>query len=173
MKNFILGALVVLASVAFGVASMDYLNTTNPSLVPSLGATPGTDFAENLSQGGVQSYKLAKGFTTATTTVCAIKSPSATSTLTFASAKFTTGTTTASTVHLAKAATAFATTTSLGAAALAANAQGTFIASSTSSTSALDPFFVFAPNTYFVVGMAGGNGTFSPVGSCQASFNIN
>ncbi len=101
----------------------------------------------------------------ATTTVCAIQSPNATTTLGFFSANFTTGTTTASTITMASAKNAFATTTVLGGSlSMAANSQATFIASTTPGT-------IYAPLTWFVVGMAGGAGNFSPVGACNASFN--
>lgn len=124
------------------------------------------------SNGGL--YTTAARITMAqgTTTVCAIQSPNATSTLTEASALFTTSSTTGSTVTLAKATTAFATTTSLGSASIAAGAQGTVIASSTPSSVALDPAQVFSPNTWFVVGMAGNTGTFSPVGVCTIEFQV-
>lgn len=104
----------------------------------------------------------------ATTTICAIQSPAATSTLLTAGISFTVSTTTTSIVTLAKATTAFATTTLLGSASLAANALGTITASSTPF--GLDSVNTFGPSTWFVVGMAGNSGTFSPTGVCQAVF---
>ncbi len=113
--------------------------------------------------------------TAASTTVCAIKSPPATSTLAFAGVNFTTSSTTGSVVTLAKATTAFATTTVLNNLTLAANAQGAQIATSSMATLGIVPSIIFAPNTYFVVGMQdttpeAGTGHFSPVGSCSAEF---
>lgn len=109
--------------------------------------------------------------TAASTTVVAIKSPSATSTGTFLGCNFTTSSTTASVVTLAKATTAFATTTFLGSVSLSASAQGYVMA----TTSLPVGSAVFSPNTYFVVGMQdstpqAGAGTFSPVGTCSAEF---
>lgn len=115
-----------------------------------------------------------------TTTPCAIQSPAATSTLQIGSVKFTVGTSTAMTVTMAKAATAFATTTLLGqAVAIAAGAQGTLVASTTASN-LVNNDFVFAPSQWFVVGVAGaitagdaaGTG-FVPAGSCTAEFATN
>lgn len=100
----------------------------------------------------------------ATTTVCAIQAPASTSTLQYGSIRFSVGSTTASLVTFAKAATAFATTTSLGQFTVAANAQGTAFASTTLGTA------IFAPNEWFVVGMQGGVGTFSPTGRCLAEW---
>ena len=101
--------------------------------------------------------------TQATTTVCALQSPSATSTLKQGSVQFTVSSSTATTVTLAKASTPYATTTSLGSVTIPANAQGYGIASTTGSQ-------IFSPNTYFVVGMAGGIGSFSPTGTCNAEW---
>lgn len=110
----------------------------------------------------------------ATSTVCAIQSPNATSTLTEGSALFTVSSSSASTVFLAKAASAFATTTSLGQANLAANQQGTLIASTTPSSVTVDGAQVFAPLQWFVVAMSGGTGgqSFTPTGICTAEFQI-
>ena len=120
-----------------------------------------------LEVNGAEVYLEGKALTTATTTVCAIKSPAATSTLTFAAVNFVVSSSTASTVTLAKATTAYATTTLLGVADIGANAQDTIIASSSPAAAEAT---IFAPSTYFVVGMAGGVGTFSPTGRCTATF---
>ena len=77
-------------------------------------------------------------------------------------ADFTNGSTTATTITIAKSNTAFATTTSLGSIGIPANGQGTIIASTT--------FDAFAPNTYVVIGMQGGIGNFSPTGICGATW---
>jgi hypothetical protein len=106
---------------------------------------------------------------TATTTVCAIQSPTSTSTLLTGSIRLSKSSTTASTVYLAKAATAYATTTSLGSASVSANAQATVVSLKTAAGGdGLSE--TFAPSEWFVVGMAGGQGTFSPTGRCTAVF---
>lgn len=138
----------------------------------SVGAVTGPDtYFPYVANNDLQKWGQTRGLSTATTTVCAIQSPVSTSTLVFGSVKFIVGTTTASTVTLAKAATAFATTTVLNRQALATSTQGTFLASSTSLlASGLINDNVFAPNQWFVVAMEGGTGTFSPTGSCSAEF---
>lgn len=105
---------------------------------------------------------------TSTTTVCALQSPAATSTLISASINFKYSSTTASTVTIAKGATAYATTTSFGDYDIAAGKSATAIASTTSTVAIVDPMQVFAPSQWVVFGMAGGVGNFSPTGSCQA-----
>lgn len=137
-----------------------------------LGGVSGPDtYFPYVANNNLQTYGETKGFTAATTTVCAHKSPAATSTLVFAGVNFTVSSTSASLVTLAKASTPYATTTFLGSVSLAANAQGFVMA----TTSLPVGSAVFSPNTYFVVGMQdstpqAGAGTFSPVGTCSAEF---
>lgn len=122
------------------------------------------------SFGGVRRWGArTETLNSATTTVCALQAPAATSTLEFASIRFSVSSTTASTVTIAKATTPYATTTLLASGSVAANAQATLVASTTNSV-VVDGIGVFAPNTYLVVGMAGGAGTFSPTGVCQATW---
>ena len=119
---------------------------------------------------GVLTRSQTQAFDTATTTVCSLQSPSATSTLVRAGATFDVSSTTASLITMAKATTAFATTTLLGVVNSGADAQGTVIASSTPTATLLDAEQVFGPNEWFVIGMAGGIGNFSPTGDCWATW---
>ncbi len=114
----------------------------------------------------------------ATTTPCALKSPSATSTLASASVLLRTSSSTATTWTLAKSANPFATTTSLGDHVVAGSAQAAILATTT-ATVGLNDKTVFGPNTYLVVSEVGGitagdaAGTgFVPAGSCNATFEI-
>jgi len=122
------------------------------------------------SFGGVRQWSAhTASLAQATTTVCAIQSPVSTSTLEYASIRFSVSSSTASTVTIAKAATAYATTTSLASASVSANAQATVISKRTAAGGdALDE--TFGPSPWLVVGMAGGVGTFSPTGVCQATW---
>jgi len=137
-----------------------------------LGAISSPDIlSPYFSYGGVRHWAgSTDSLAQATTTVCAIQSPAATSTLEFASVKLSVSSSTASIVHIAKASTAYATTTLLGLAAVSANAQDTVIAS---TSPAAGEATIFAPNTYLVVGMQGGVGTFSPTGRCSAVWQEN
>jgi hypothetical protein len=107
--------------------------------------------------------------TAATTTVCALQSPAATSTLVRGGVRLSVSSTTASTVTIAKATTAFATTTWLTNESVGANAQATIIVPATTTPTG-QAFQIFAPNEWLVVGMSGGVGTFSPTGVCQATW---
>lgn len=165
IRNIVIAVLGVAIAVMVG---MSVNKTTPPSGAFGSPILPSLYFGF----GDVVQYRgKTTALTAATTTVCAIQAPTATSTLVRAAIRFDVSSTTASVVTLAKATTAFATTTSLGSAALAANAQGTIIATTT-PVDALDEDRIFAPNTWFVVGMQGGvsGGTFSPTGVCQATW---
>lgn len=142
----------------------------------SAGAVSSPDIlSPYFSFGGARFWATKVDFATATTTVCAVQSPAATSTLVrdASTVNFTTSSTTASTVTVAKATTAFATTTLIRTESVGANAQATFTMASTTSVASAAAWaleqqnLTFAPNTWLVVSMAGGTGTFSPVGACS------
>lgn len=127
--------------------------------------------AESIVVNGVETFQYIRSLYAATTTVCAIKSPSATSTLAGGGIRMTTSSTTASTLTIARAATAYATTTTILSQAVAAGAQISVPFASTSPSNTYTDR-VFAPGTFLVVGMQGGIGSFSPVGSCSALFQV-
>lgn len=132
-----------------------------------LGALSGPDIpSPYLAWGGVRTWS---GYTTAlnqaSTTVCSLQAPVSTSTLKLGSGvRFTISSTTASTVRGYKGAKVTDVTTRLFAANIAANAQGTVVATTT------DDNMLFGPNEWLNIVMSGGAGTFSPTGSCSAQF---
>lgn len=161
---------------------------------PSDGApgTPGTKGADGqtygslagpdipfpyLNWGGVNTTQASMTMNQGTTTPCAIQAPAATSTLRLASAAFAVSSSSATRITFAKAVTnPTATTTLISVGLLAAGVQGTVIASTTLGA-AVDDATTFAPNTWLVVGVAGGdtgvNATgFVPVGVCKASWTV-
>ena len=169
IKNILIVIGVIVLGVISGYVGSD-LNRTGGE--QTVGAISSPDFmSDYFKVGGVMTVGKRLSMKTGTTTVCAIQSPSGTSTLKSFVANFIVSSTTASRVVIAKATTAFATTTAIGVAELAANAQGTVRATTTLVTS-LDGDTTFAPNTYVVVGMQGGVGSFSPTGACNAEFLV-
>jgi len=116
-------------------------------------------------------YNRLTGLNSASTTVCAIKSPSATSTLVSGSIKYFVGSSTIAVyTEIGKGATQFATTTSLGIATLASGGQGTMHAT-TPVGGSFDEAMVFAPSQWMVVNVNAGDVTgFAPTGACQAVF---
>jgi len=164
---------VLVSAIVAGVVVGGY-SLVSPKAAPMFGALSGPDIPSlYLKWGGgngVRVIPTGRALATATTTVCAIQSPNATSTLRWAGVKFDVSSTTASTITLAKSATAFATTTQIGeTVAVAANAQAFVLATSTAAQ-VIAQTTVFAPSQWFVVSMTGGTGTFSPTGACQATF---
>jgi hypothetical protein len=169
MSTIIKITIALLVCLVLGFLGTRLLLTEQP-----LGAIAGPDIPSSyLKWGlghGVRVWANAVPFTTATTTVCAIQSPAATSTLRSAGVRFTVSSTTASLVTLNKSTTAFATTTLIGEEmAVSANAQATIVATTTTAQDEAE-VTTFGPNEWFVVGMEGGVGTFSPSGVCHATF---
>lgn len=106
--------------------------------------------------------------TQASTTVCSLTSPAATSTLQDATIRLSVSSTTATIVTFAKSAGS-ASTTPFQAYSVGSGAQATISLLATTTTAGADNY-TFAPSTKFVVTMAGGVGTFSPTGVCQATW---
>lgn len=164
IKNIVIGVLGV------SMALFAYLGVLTPE-TPKVGALASPNIpSPYLTWGGVAHWAgSSTSLIQATTTVCAIQSPAATSTLNAAYAAFSISSTTASTVTIAKASTAFATTTVLEREPVAANAQADIMVAANYSNLATSTL-IFAPNTWVVVGMEGGTGTFSPTGNCGAEW---
>lgn len=164
-------ALVVVAIIAISAFIFPRSNTVVERIV---GAASGPELLSPFfSVDGVRHEYRKSKLNTATTTPCALKSPSATSTLVFASLEISTASSTATTWTLAKAANAFATTTLLNTFSLGSGALGTMVATSTTVV-AVDDQTVIAPSTFLVWGVAGT--TVSDVtklnGVCQAEFIV-
>lgn len=165
-KVGIIAIAIVLAGSLFGVLGKDTIVQNLPgNSGDGVGALTGPDLPYTyFGVGGVRQHKLAGSLTTATTTVCAIQSPVATSTLVHAGIRFDVSSTTASTLTAAKATTPYATTTLLFADHISAGAQASIVATTTTNN------YVFGPSEYLVYALSGGAGTFSPTGNCQATF---
>lgn len=163
----VIGVIAIVASVFLGGTEV-VQNTVHEV---KTGAVVSNDLDGNyFSYGGVRHWGLKADLAQATTTVCAIQAPVGTSTLLSWGISETVSSTTASTITIAKATTAFATTTLLGVqVAVAANAQ-TMIVGSTTAAQNTAGANVFAPNTWLVFGQQGGTGTFSPTGQCYATW---
>ena len=152
--------------------------------VTSLGAVSGPDrFNPCESRDGILECFTTRALTTSTTTICAIQSPVATSTLQSAGLNLTLSSTTASLITVAKATTAFATTTALATTSIAANALGAFTSASTTAATTQTVVsqkltdVIFGPSEYIVWGMQDTTaeataGSFSPTGKCHAIFEV-
>lgn len=165
LKTIGISALVAL--VVAGGLTVAFPKQTQ-QVVQTLGSVASPDIpSPYLNWGGVYEWHAnSKSLASATTTPFAAQSPiNATSTLQLGSGcNFTVSSTSAKAVRFYKATTAYATTTFLFGANIAANAQGAPAATTTTDN------FVFAPGTYLVMDMEGGTGVDSPTGSCSASW---
>lgn len=147
-------------SQVFGAASPDI-------------SSPYFSFGDNKFWG-----RFSNKLTQATTTPCALRAPLATSTLLTSSFRLTdiATSTGAVTITMAKASTAFATTSLIAQTTIQASKVGSVVASTTATNAAN---LTFAPNEYLVVGVQGsvgvpvGAGTFSLSGICKATWAEN
>lgn len=135
----------------------------------SVGALTGPDISSPyLSVANVRTEFRRQNLATATTTICSIQSPSATSTLQGFQLEISTGTGTAATIDIGSHTTAFATTTSLyvGSYSVGSGATADIAVTPTTATTT-----VFAPNTYINAKTNGaGLGGYTYGGTCQAVF---
>ena len=123
----------------------------------------------NFSVGGLRQWKYGPKMNVATTTLCAIKSPAATSSLISAAFQVYTGTSTAATIDIGTSTNAYSTTTNLAAAfSIGSSATG---ANGWTSVGGSVQDNVMAPNTYVVVKTAGaGLGGYTYGGRCSVVF---
>ncbi len=174
--------LIIIAVVVIAISVFaSYLLIPGKTVVEQITETQqvaggGADFSTNWYRfGGVEHSAGAMTMKTATSTICRIQGPSATSTLIFAAVDFKTGTTTASIVDIAKSTNAlsYATTTKIGSTyAMAANIMGTIIASTTPTLGAT----TFNPNDWLVVKMVSDTTAsadlLAPTGFCKAEWIV-
>lgn len=172
IMSAIVGIIAAIPLTFWAMNKPSVVNVTNTPATQgtqTYGAVAGPDlYSPYLCVNGVCQWFNHIPMAQATTTLCAIKSPAATSTLGRSTVNFAISTTSATILTIAKASTPYATTTIIGTAyAIAANAPATVIASSSPAAGAVT---VFGPNQYLVVGLQGGIGTFTPTGTCNATF---
>jgi len=161
---FIVTVLVLVGFIFKGNKGIETGPSDSVRLSTNVGAVASPDIQSNyLRVGGVLTFYSHQDMNTATTTVCAMQSPAATSSVAFIGVDFVVSTTTATTIHIASASSAYATTTLLvPAQSIASGGKATYATTT--------PGTVIGPNTYVVVGMQGGVGRFSPTGTCSAQF---
>lgn len=127
----------------------------------NLGAVSSPDISSPyFSFGGVRHWAgRTAALNSASTTICAIQSPAATSSLRFASVNLEVSSTTATVLTLARSASPSASTTLIESQSIAAGSKATLTVGSSTQ---------FAPNSYINASLKGGSGTFSPTGVCTA-----
>lgn len=174
--NTVAIALSVIALCVAGVVGLRPINIPEIKIPDiTFGALSGPDIiSKYLSIGGIRDNYEKAPLTSASTTLCSIKSPAATTTLMFYSIWFDTASTTAITVDIAKASAMNGATTtgiqleySVGAAAVDVGTAGV------ASSSPVSNNMIFKPNQYlrFAVNVGGvGVTNLAATGNCQAIF---
>lgn len=166
-------ALIVVALIAIiGIQFPKATEVIRNNVVGSV--TGDTLTTRSWTVNGVRHEYLRTGLNKATTTPCAILSPSATSSYLMTGVTVTTATSTDSTVWTAaRALSPYATTTQLGQATLAAGTIGA-VAVNASTTVAFNGAGILAPNTFIVWGVQGTTpgSTANLNGFCEAEFIV-
>lgn len=175
MNNKIIVGLLTVALLlgGFNLFRKPNVVVQTPDGQVQVGALTGPDIPYNyLCIGGICEYRYSQSLVSATGTPCAIRSPSATSTLIRTTFHVNVSTGTAATIRLATSTTPYATTTSYQTFSIPANEQkslawyGTSTLATNTSVNGL-----FAPNTYIVYGAEGSSvGGFTFGGTCTATF---
>lgn len=172
MKDKIIGLVAIVALLLGGFSVMKddkvVVNTpNNVGAVSTFNATP------EINLGGLRLVGLKKSLATATSTVCAIQSPSATSTLISAGVEFTLASSSAVVFEFSKSTTQYATSTRIGSLyGIAASARATVVASSTGSVAGDGT--IFAPSNWLVgkyYDVNNGTGNAS-TGQCYAVWGV-
>jgi hypothetical protein len=167
---------LVLSIIAIGAAFF-YSTVVKQSAQQTLGSIVGPDSLNPyFSVNNVFHYENRNAIRTATTTVCVVKSPAATSTLTYGAIHFAVSSSTALTVVAAKSLTPYATTTLINSQSVA-GPSGDLRAASTTISNEVWSDMTFGPNQYLVFsetgGITAGDATgagFVPTGSCIGDF---
>lgn len=168
-KNKALGIVLTIAFIGLGYAYVMKPDTVIPTVSDKVGAVTGPDsFFPCESHNGVTACFGRTPMAQATTTLCTIKSPAATSTLISFGLIISVGTSTSALIDIGEGTTPFATTTGLivGAASVASGAQSSIYAQPLATSS-----LILAPNTYVnAITEAPGLGGYSYTGACSARF---
>ena len=182
----LVGALLVGALLGVGGAKL-----AQPEPQKPLGATPGTEItSETWTVNGVTTHFASQAINRASTTLCSLKAPTASSTLVYASVNFNTGTTTDIQVDMAANALSSGASSSatsskvMNTNTLTAGTVGGFNASTTALLAQAGTNWKFSPagggNKFLLVKYGGSGGTYLPsadksndnsfTGSCKAEW---
>lgn len=161
-------ALVLGASAVLKSTKVEVVKVEVPTEVSTVGSVTGPDiYSDYMSVNGSILYVRRQNLRSATTTVCSILTPPATTTLQSATVELKSGTTTAMALAIGNATNNGATTTRLAYQQLAANQIYNLV----STTTALSDNSLVPPSTYINVVMAGAPGgdftNFAPRGTCN------
>ena len=168
MNKTLWTVLVVILVIATAGA---YMFPKGNTIVERLGAQPTSVLEDNcLTVEGVLTCTTVTGFNVASTTLCSIKSPSATSTLAAQGGRLTVASTSATATYMewGRATTQAATTTTLGITLWAAGAK---VSTTTPLNTLSNVNHTFPPNTYLVAKVA--NAAFAQLGGkCSGTFEV-
>lgn len=163
-------ALVVILLIAIGAYSFPKGNTVVNQIKEQLGAVVGPELTNNYwNFAGFKQDMRVETMKTATSTVCVIKTPTATSTLVAFYANFSKPPTVTTTFVLSTSTTSFSTSSPIFSGSLAANGTTTLSwFATTTGTTAQNKTLV--PNTFIVFDLAGAVSYSGLQGRCYGEF---
>lgn len=171
MNKNVLALVAVLVTIAISVWVFKPTVNVSVQTPPQFGAG-GFPEGDNActSSNGLTTCRTRKALNTASSTSCALLSPSSTSTLRATGFQVTTSTSTAVTITVATSSTAFATTTVYNTFALGSGQNVSLTQTPTTTTSQ-----IMAPSTYVVWSAQGfvGAGTTKFLGTCYGEWTVN
>lgn len=171
--NKIIGAVAVLALILGGYGALKTDTVTSPDGKTEFGAVFPYSPTPEVNLGGMRLVGAKKSLATGTSTVCAIQSPSSTSTLISAATEFNLASTSAVVFEFSKSTNQYSTSTRIGSLyGIAGSARATVVASTTGSVAG--DATIFAPNTwlvgkYYDVNNGVGNAS---TGQCQVMWAV-
>lgn len=155
------------------IAVTGYFNYTKDAVVvteSNLAGFAGPDMLSDYHNfNGFEKQFKTQGMAIATTSVCAIKAPSATSTLSGGVVRVSTSTN--YTITVAKSATPWSTTTAIMTKAVTEDGEVVYPMSSTTVNATSQADTVFSPGQWLVVSLTGAE-TFRAPGACSAEFSL-
>lgn len=174
----VFAGLVALNVVLLGVVATNKSETVREVVTKELGSVASPDLqSAYFSYGGVRHWAAKNtALRDASTTVCALMSPAATSTLQFGSIKFTTPATTTQTISIGKNGTQYAIDRLIATSSAAANEKITVVAATTSpATDQTGERLtitdrIFSPSTYLVFTFSSANAYTDVEGTCEATW---
>ncbi len=172
MNNKLVTAVLAAAIIALGGYTFTHQSNPSPDS-PRVGALSSPDISSPyLSFGGVRQWAATESFVQATTSLCAIQAPAATTTLEAATARIDFSTTSVAVIEIGNATNAFATTTLLARFNMGASATNLNLVATTTATALVDR--IVPPNSWINVKMGttnlGGAAGNIPTGRCNVVF---
>jgi hypothetical protein len=177
IRNTVIGSIaatvLVLGIIFFARTEPPTIQVNVPQPEVPVGAVSGPEISSPyLIVNGVRTEYRSMKFSTSSTTRCALQSPTDKASVLSLEGIVSSATTTDYTLHIAKSATQYATTTQIRQETVTSNSAVVFPTASSTQSSLSDTNRIFAAGEWLVVSTAGPTATAFDSGSCAATFSV-